>query len=76
MWILLEDGWRDESSEGPYIDTLQTKYDWKNNIVWSVVRGINETMFRVKKKHDEFTEEFSSLDSAKKFVDQKMRGDK
>jgi len=34
----LKDGWRDESSEGPYTETLQTFYDWKTRIEYRILR--------------------------------------
>ena len=41
-WIMLEDGWRDESSEGPYTETLQTKGRW------TIVRLHGEKRFALK----------------------------
>ena len=48
MIITLDNGWRDESSEGPYTEVLQTKYDWKRRIQWSVIKGVAAFLYTAK----------------------------
>jgi hypothetical protein len=67
MWIDLPDGWRDESSEGPYTQTLQTWYDWKLYINWSICRLINEKDFKLT-FGNEFRGSFKALAEAKEYV--------
>ncbi len=43
MWFHEADGWRDESSEGPYTAVLKTFYDWTNDQDFSIVRLHNQT---------------------------------
>ena len=42
MMYMLPDGWRDESTEGPYTEVLQTKGEY------TVVRCYGETLFTLR----------------------------
>lgn len=61
-WHMLKDGWRDESSEGPYTETLQTKGDWQ------ICRLVGEAKFTLRNDPLGVKMEFSSVELAKKHV--------
>lgn len=61
-WHMLKDGWRDESSEGPYTETLQTKGDWQ------ICRLVGEVKFTLRNDPLGVKMEFSSVELAKKHV--------
>ena len=73
MIIHLKDGWRDESDEGPYTETLQCKGPWKivraRLTVWRNGQEKVETerLFSLLKNNDLITE-FSSIEDAKVYV--------
>lgn len=50
MWSFDGDGWRDESTEGPYIGDLKTFYFAKQQAEFIIVRLYNEIGFKLKKK--------------------------
>lgn len=62
MIRVLEDGWREEASEGPYTETLQTKDGW------SIIRYYGESLFRLEKNGKEIRK-FRTIENAKKKVD-------
>lgn len=57
----LEDGWRDESSEGPYTETLHTSGSWR------IVRLFGETDFSLYRE-SVFISNFSAISEAKDYV--------
>lgn len=71
MWIELENGWRDETSEGPGCHTNQTYYDWKTHSVWSVVRYYGSAKFVVKRDGISLRE-FDCLQDSKDFVKERV----
>ena len=36
----INNNWYDESTEGPYTEILQTKYDWSTKLYYKVVKGL------------------------------------
>jgi len=69
-WIMLEDGWRDESDEGPYTAVLQTKYDWNTHKQWTISRLHNETKVILHLDHSEIGS-FDTTEEAKQWVAEK-----
>jgi len=65
-WIPLKDGWLDESSEGPYTETLQTKGDWSILRLYSTDRVSNDYLLRNTKTG--LRHPFKSIEEAKQFV--------
>jgi hypothetical protein len=65
-WHMLEDGWRDESSEGPYTETLQTKGPW--TIVRLTTPHRRNNQFLLKNSETKFEQEFNTVEEAKGFV--------
>lgn len=66
-WFMLKDGWRDESSEGPYTDTLQTKDGWEICRLTSPHRESDKYTLR---NHSlGIREEFDTVEAAKAFVE-------
>lgn len=66
-FIYLKDGWRDESTEGPYTDILQTKY--VDGINYTIVKSIYDNAIKVKINSRELVGTFKNLDTAKQAVD-------
>lgn len=58
MMYTLKDGWREESTEGPYTETLQTKGDYR------IFRLYGDDKFTLEMKNGT-REMFESLESAK-----------
>jgi len=50
MWFHEADGWRDESSEGPYTAVLKTFYDYINKQEFSIIRLHNQNKHTLQKK--------------------------
>lgn len=65
-WIQLKDGWTDESSEGPYTETLQTKGPWK--IVRLYPHHRENDSYKL--YHSDFTLDykFRTIEAAKAYV--------
>lgn len=66
-WVQLSNGWRDESTEGPYIDTLQTKG------VWSIMRERSSDMFQARNSETGGKFYYKTLEEAKRAVDDSNR---
>jgi hypothetical protein len=66
MWIHLKDGWRDESDEGPYTETLQTKDDW--TICRLISRHRDSEMYELENRKIRYKGEFDTIEDAKKYV--------
>jgi hypothetical protein len=65
-WIMLKDGWRDESSEGPYTETLQTKGNW------AIIRLLGDKKFTLKDtSHTVEAIDFDTVEAAKAHVTEK-----
>jgi hypothetical protein len=65
-WIMLKDGWRDESSEGPYTETLQTKGNW------AIIRLLGDKKFTLKDtSHTVELVDFDTVEAAKAHVAEK-----
>lgn len=64
--FMLNDGWRDESTEGPYTETLQTLGNWQ------IFRGHlprrTGDKYRLKYWGTNLSGEFDTIEEAKKFV--------
>jgi len=67
MWIDLKDGWRDESTEGPYTETLQTKEGWSISRGYPLYR--DDAMFRLSNRYHNIEKKFMTVDDAKQYVD-------
>jgi len=68
MWVHLADGWRDESSEGPYTETLQTKGDWQIVRIFKVHGfGLEDKKYDLIYKGSK-AGSFDSIEGAKKYV--------
>lgn len=74
MWIELPDGWRDESSEGPYTEILQTKRDSTGRI-WTISKLYDSSKIYVRLDYA-FNKELSDLAIAKQYVEQQILNDK
>jgi len=67
MWITLKDGWRDESTEGSYTETLQTKEGWSLSRLRLPYRSTND--FTLSNADiGLFDYQFDTLEEAKQFV--------
>ena len=73
MWIELPDGWRDESSEGPYTEVLQTKRDSKGR-VWTIFKLYDSSEVYVT-FDDAFRKKMPDLTIAKQYVEQQILSD-
>lgn len=60
-----KDGWRNEDTEGPYVDTLRTLHIKGN--YWEIYRYINADMFSLS-KNNTFINRFATVEEAKKYV--------
>lgn len=68
MWTFDRDGWRDESTEGPYIGDLKTFYFAKQQAEFIIVRLYNEINFKLKRKDKNqivLIDEFKTIAAAK-----------
>jgi hypothetical protein len=65
-FIYLEDDWRDESTEGPGVDILQTKY--VKGTTFTIVKYCNEPRIILKVDSREIIGKFISVDAAKQAV--------
>lgn len=65
-WYNDGDGWRDESTEGPYIDTLKTQY----NGPWEIFRSVRATEpgYRLKNTETGFEVTMPTVAAAKQYV--------
>jgi len=70
MWIELSDGWRDESSEGPYTEILQTKRD-SRGIIWTIFKLYDSSAVYVT-FDDGFKKKMPDLTVAKQYVEQQI----
>lgn len=67
-WISLKDGWRDESSESPHTEALQTYYDWKTKDKWQIHRLHGERLFTLSCNHKKVRNKFSTIEAAKDYA--------
>ena len=63
MMYMLSDGWREESSEGPYTEVLQTKYVDGNT--YSIVKLFDQIEYVLKINSIASDTLFQTLESAK-----------
>lgn len=63
MIYMLSDGWRDESTEGPYTEVLQTKYVDGN--VYTIVKLFDQVEYVLKINSIVLDTSFHTLESAK-----------
>ena len=71
-WFMLGDGWRDESTEGPYTDTLQTKGGWEICRLTPPHRSSDK--FTLTNQRLKVNRKFDTIEAAKAFVDERERG--
>lgn len=66
-FIYLENGWRDESTEGPGVDILQTKY--VDGVTYTIVKyqNLRDVIIKINSRRLDFT--FKTLDAAKQAVE-------
>jgi len=68
-WIALKNGWRDESTEGPYTEYLQTKGKWEVSRLYPGHRS--NDLFTLRNRRSGKEREFKSIEEAKAFADRK-----
>lgn len=62
----LDDGWRDESSEGPYTETLQTLGGWSISRLHEFHRRDNLYKLELKNR---LVKKFKTIEEAKAYVE-------
>ena len=65
----LEDGWRDESSEGPYTETLQTLGCWSISRLHEYYRRGHDNLYKLEFKN-KLVRKFKTIESAKSYVEE------
>ncbi len=71
MWIDLSDGWRDESSEGPYTSFLHTYYDWKSKVEYKITRSTGlggDSIYTLSSRDKKVWKRFKTVKEAKDYV--------
>lgn len=67
IWTL-NDGWRDESSEGPYTETLQTLGWWSISRLYDFHRRGSDNLYKLEFKN-KLVKKFKTIEEAKAYVE-------